>query len=312
MKKDVQKFVNNCKKCQVNKEKRRTRQPMVITTTSTKAFERVALDIVGPLPTSENGYTHILTLQDDLTKFSAAFPIKAIDATTVAKTFVEKFVCYFGIPNTVLSDQGSNFLSDIFKKMCKRLGIKKLQTTAYSPMSNGALERSHKTLKEFLRNFSDMKKNNWCEFICFAMYTYNTTPHTSHKFTPYELVFGIQPTIPSQLSKLNNNGYNYCNYVDDLRTRMQDARQIARKHLIEAKKKAKITYDKHVNVISIKVADKVLMKNMNKKKKLEPNWLGHFEVRIEINEPVNVTIIKNNKHVRVHMNHLKLYNEESD
>lgn len=113
---------------------------MVIITTSTKAFERVALDIVGPLPTSVNGYTHILTLQDDLTKFSAAFEIKATDATTITKTLVEKFVCCFGIPNTVLSDQGSNFLSDIFKKMCKMLGIKKLQTTAYSPMSNGALD----------------------------------------------------------------------------------------------------------------------------------------------------------------------------
>lgn len=92
---------------------------------------------------------------------------------------------------------------------------------------------------------------------------------------------------------------------------MQDARQFARKHLIEAKNKSKMTYDKNVNVISIKVAENVLMKNMNKKNKLEPNWLRPLEV-IEINEPVNVTIIKNNKHVRVHMNHLKLYTEKSD
>lgn len=53
------------------------------------------------------------------------------------------------------------------------------------------------------------------------------------------------------------------------------------------------------------------MKNMKKKNKLEPNWLGPFEV-IEINEPVNVTIIKNNKPIRVHMNHLKLYKEDSE
>jgi len=57
---------------------------LVITTTSSRAFERVALDIVGPLPILENGNNYILTLQDDLTKFSAAYPIKSTDATTIA------------------------------------------------------------------------------------------------------------------------------------------------------------------------------------------------------------------------------------
>jgi len=94
IKKDVKKFISTCEQCQINKENRKTRQPLVITTTSTIAFERVALDIVGPLSTSSNGFTHILTLQDDLTKFSAAYPIKDTDATTVAKTFVENFICY--------------------------------------------------------------------------------------------------------------------------------------------------------------------------------------------------------------------------
>ncbi|KAL4082887.1 hypothetical protein QTP88_029541 [Uroleucon formosanum] len=149
MKKEVKKCINNCKPCQINKEKRKTRQPLVITTTSSKAFERVALDIVGPLTKSMNGYTHILTLQDDLTKFSAVYPLKATDATTIAKTFVEKFVCYF--------------------------------------------------------------------------------------------VFGIQPVMPSSFLKPPRSGYSYNDYVSDLRTCMQEARQMAKKHLIEAKIKAKST-----------------------------------------------------------------------
>lgn len=108
MKKEVRNYINNCKPCQINKEKRKSKQPLVITTTSSKAFERVALDIVGPLTKSRNDYMYILTLQDDLTKFSAAYPLKTTDAATIAKTFVEKFVCYFGIPTNILSDQGSN------------------------------------------------------------------------------------------------------------------------------------------------------------------------------------------------------------
>lgn len=69
--------------------------------------------------------THIVTLQDDLTGFSAAYPLKSTDATTIAKTLVEKFVCYFGIPTNILSDQGSNFVSSLFKQMCKLLKINK-------------------------------------------------------------------------------------------------------------------------------------------------------------------------------------------
>jgi len=97
-------------------------------------------------------------------------------------------------------------------------------------MTNGALERSHKTLKKYLRNFSDDKQENWCEMLSYAMYMYNTTPHTSHKFTPYELVFGIQPLVPSSFLKPPSPVYNYNDYVGDLRTRMQEARQIARTH----------------------------------------------------------------------------------
>ena len=143
------------------------------------------------------------------------------------------------------------------------------------------------------------------------MYMYNTTPHTAHKFTPYELVFGIQPVVPSSFLKPPSTGYSYCDYVNDLRTRMQEARQMAKKHLIEAKVKSKTNYDKHINPIELEIGDKVLMKNMKKKNKLEPNWIGPYEI-VEVHEPVNVSIMKNNKVVRVHMNHLQSFKEIND
>jgi len=71
----------------------------------------------------------------------------------VAKEFVTKIICEHGIPEIVLTDQGTNFLSEIFKNVCKLLKIAKVQTTAYHPESNGALERSHRTLSEYLRHY---------------------------------------------------------------------------------------------------------------------------------------------------------------
>jgi len=121
--------------------KEQIKMPLVITETSSKAFEKCALDIVGPLSitTSENKY--LLTFQDDLTKFSKAIPIPNQEATTVAKEFVTKIICEHGIPEAVLTDQRINFLSEVFKNVCKLLKITKVQTTAYHPQSNGALER---------------------------------------------------------------------------------------------------------------------------------------------------------------------------
>lgn len=87
-----------------------------ITTTSSKLFERNSLDIVGPLPMSLSGNKFILTLQDDLTKFLQAYPIQNHEAKTIADIFVKKFVCIFGTPDKILTDQGAEFQSNLFKK----------------------------------------------------------------------------------------------------------------------------------------------------------------------------------------------------
>lgn len=88
MKKDVKEFVKQWQFYQDNK------QPTEITSTSTEAFEKVALDIVGPLPITENGNKYILTLQDDLTKYSQAYALPQHDADTIAN-FIVLFVISF-------------------------------------------------------------------------------------------------------------------------------------------------------------------------------------------------------------------------
>lgn len=139
---------------------------------------------------------YILTLQDELSRFSLAIALSATDSQTVAQAFVECFVCAYGIPKSILTDCGTNFLSDVFKSMCKLLDIKKAKTTPWHPQGNAFLEHSHKTLKTYLRSFVD-KDSDWDILLCYATFCYNTTVHTSTNFTPYELVFGRKPNIPN-------------------------------------------------------------------------------------------------------------------
>src|SRR5580765_6583321 len=126
---------------------------------------------------------NLLTFQDSLTKFSKAIPIPNQEANTISKEFVTKIVLEHGIPEKILTDQGTNFLSEIFKNMCRLLKINKIQTTAYHPESNGALERSHRTLAEYLRHYINEDQTDWDEWIPFAMFTYNMTPHTATGYT---------------------------------------------------------------------------------------------------------------------------------
>jgi hypothetical protein len=88
------------------------------------------------LPETEKGNKYILMFQDDLSKLVTAIPIPQQDAETIAREFVINVILKMGTPKQVLTDQGANFLSDIFKNVCKLLKIKKLQTTAFRPESN--------------------------------------------------------------------------------------------------------------------------------------------------------------------------------
>ncbi|XP_063831609.1 uncharacterized protein LOC135080816 [Ostrinia nubilalis] len=117
MKSDIEHYVKNCSACQSNKALRQiNRAPMQITTTSTRPFERVSLDIVGPLPEAGlNKLRYILTLQDDLTKFSIAYPISNATAEETCECLVH-FISLFGIPKSILTDQGTNFTEELFKK----------------------------------------------------------------------------------------------------------------------------------------------------------------------------------------------------
>lgn len=99
MKKDVMIYIRSCADCQLRKLVRtKTKNPLIITDTAPHPFDKVSMDIVGPLPQTRRGNQYILTIQDHLTKYSLAIPLKKLNAPHVADAFVKKFICYFGSP----------------------------------------------------------------------------------------------------------------------------------------------------------------------------------------------------------------------
>lgn len=306
MKKTIKDYIKSCESCQRNKVLRSTyKAPMEITSTSNQPFDRLSLDIVGPLPITADENRFILTMQDDLTKFTQAYAIKDHKAETVAENLL-KFISHYGIPKTVLTDQGSDFMSNLLKEFSKFFHMKQIHTTAYHPQSNGALERCHSTIKDYLKHYINEYQDNWDTWLPTAIFSYNNSVHSTTKFTPYELVFGHKPILPSSLTQNPEFKYTYNDYLDQLKYRLNKSHEIARKNIVSSKERSKLYYDKHVKNPSYKIGDKVYLQNdhIRKHKSLSPTFKGPYEV-VDIHDNQNLTIKIKRKPIRVHANRLK-------
>ncbi|GBM45473.1 Retrovirus-related Pol polyprotein from transposon 412 [Araneus ventricosus] len=99
-------------------------------------FERMALDILGPLPVTTNGNRYVLVMMDYFTKWPEAIPIPDQEASTVAEELVRASISRYGVPMILHSDQGTNFNSALLTELCNLLGILKTRTTALHPYSD--------------------------------------------------------------------------------------------------------------------------------------------------------------------------------
>lgn len=279
MRKQIKQFIKSCPACQKNKTVTRTpKKPMVVTSTATREFEKIFLDVVGPLPRSHSRNSFILTLQNDLTKFAWVSPMENHEANTVAQHFVTKFVCLHGIPQSLVTDCFTEFLSNIFKEVCKLLKIRQTSTTPYHSQSNGSLKQSHRSLAEYLRNFVEKDQLNWDTKILYAIFCHNSAIHSATKFQLYHLVYGNPVKIPTSLTNDPEPQYNYNDYQYEDKRQMQEAQALARSNLLEAKSKSKEHYDKTAKHQIFKGGQKVLLQEKAAKNKLAPKWLGPYEI----------------------------------
>ena len=105
------------------------------------------------------GYKYLLTIQDNLTKYSDAIALKNTESSTITVSLAKQFISRFGCPEIIHTDQGSNFTSQVMSTVCKIFKIKQIKSTAFHPQSLGSLECSHQVLIQYVKNYCN--KNNW-------------------------------------------------------------------------------------------------------------------------------------------------------
>jgi len=189
-----------CKKCVLCAQtSKRSNKAVMKHELASEPLQRVGIDIVGPLPKTEQGNSFIMVICDYYTRWVEAYSIPDQTAITVADKFVTEFVCRFGVPQKLHSDQGTDFMSSLFKQMCKLLEIEQTRTTPYRPCSNGLTERMNQTIQHMLSAFVNDYRNDWEDHLPFVLMAYRAAVQESTGCSPNLLMLGREVLAPIDL-----------------------------------------------------------------------------------------------------------------
>lgn len=314
---DIREYISSCEACQVKKAPvHKQKSPLIPITDATEAWEMISSDIVGPLPCTARGNKYIIVFTDLFTKYAEAFPLKNIEAKTVANVFLDEIVFRYSSPKKFLTDQGSNYTSKVMHELCKLLRIKKLQTTPYHPMTNGQSENFNKTLISMISKYINDQQTDWDTYLRAMVHAYNSTP-LSHSigYTPHYMLFGSEARDPLQMDLLpdGNASKNIYTHISELVDRLEKAHKVARHRLVQHQKYMQKQYDRTMYDHNFHVGSHVYLHTMVVKKgtvkKLSKSWLGPFIITEKVS-PVNFRLkwLQTNKRFKpiVHSNRLKL------
>jgi len=164
---------------------------------------------------------YILCITDAFTKYTMVTSFSNKDAQTVAKAIFEEWFCKFGIPAQIHTDSGKDFVNKLMAELCELLNIQHSKTTPYHPQCNAQGKVFNKIVKKYLASYIDEATLNWDEFLPALMLAYNTRYHSTIATTPFKLLLGIWPRLPSFLRQkfnvnimVNHSQQNSCNFCN--------------------------------------------------------------------------------------------------
>jgi len=289
--------VTNCVNCIQKRNYIDKNQHMFHRSLETGPFQKIYVDIVGPLAESEwNGtkVSYIVTMMDGFTKWAEAIPVSDITVQTVANVIVENWIARYGIPDQIHSDQGAQFTSEIYRELMRMLGVKVTHTPPYNPRSN-KVERLHRVLGEILRSDQTGPPDEWPSKLPWALFAHRTAVSNATGVTPFQAVFGSNSKIPLDIifPMEDKPREKWPEYVEKLQKKIQQIHAQIRRHAKLGAQRAtafqsgKISQHKVYTVGDVVYyfsprIDRVPGKRTSRK--LTLLWTGPYEVKKKISD----------------------------
>ncbi|GFY31406.1 retrovirus-related Pol polyprotein from transposon 412 [Trichonephila clavipes] len=252
------------------------------------SFERIAFEILGPLPRSSDGNNNILVVMDYFTKLSEAYPIPS----TIAEVLAQHWISRFGVPLQLHSDEERNFDSAVCKKLCEILAIDKTRTAALHPQSDGMVERFSRTILNSLSLLVSSNQQDWDKKLPFFLLAYRSAVHETTGYSPSQMLFGRDLRLHADLlfSRPPDTPLAPEEYIEKLQERMEKMHHLARERIGMASEKMKTRYDVRATGHDFREGDKVWLWNPKRRKglspKLQTNWEGPYTVLKRLNDVV--------------------------
>lgn len=157
--------------------------------------DSVAIDFIGPLP-CERGFDGIMTITDRLGADVRLVPCKMnMKAKEIANLFFDHWYCENGLPLNIVSDRDKIFTSKFWKALHRLTGVKLKMSTAYHPQTDGASERTNKTVDQALRYFVDRRQTGWVGALPRVRFNIMSTKNASTGYAPFHLHIGRIPRL---------------------------------------------------------------------------------------------------------------------
>lgn len=187
---EIEKWCASCVDCVTKKTPRNLAKAPLQPIPVEGYFDRVAVDVLGPFPTSERG----------IRKWPESFAVKCADAATTARLFVEEILCRHCAPRKLLSDRRRNFLANAVKVICEMVNTSKVSTTSYHPECDRLVERFSHTLTTIISMYVSEHQGDRDTFIPCALFAYRTAVQSSTNETPFYIMYGCDPRLPIDVS----------------------------------------------------------------------------------------------------------------
>lgn len=280
---DVQAQIGRCPECQAAKGPKTdsVRGPRhTLERTDIQLFDSWSIDLIGILPKTYNNNRWIITAIERSTGWPITEAVSDATSQTVIKFIHERIFSIYGIPNEILTDNGSNLVSEATESYLHSTSLKHRTTTPYHPQTNGKVERFNSTIGSMLTKYLYGKPvRMWDEYLSQATFAVRLRTHAVSKYSPFFLLYGVQPRLPEDpYEDVSEKTEAKIETILKRHAASNESRLQANTSLVEKAMKARLVQDElHKTGPTIGVGKYVLVRDENPAK-FSPKWFGPYKV----------------------------------
>jgi hypothetical protein len=284
MKREIARYVSECDTCQRIKashlKSAGALQPLSIPSWK---WDDISMDFIVGLPNTSRHHDSIWVIVDRLTKLAHLLLVHTTDkAQKYAELYIDRIVCLHGLPRTIVSDRGAQFVARFWEQLQESLGTKLIRSLAYHPQTDGQTERVNQILEDMLRACMIDCGKNWDKYLSLAEFAYNNSYQSSLRMAPFEALYGRRCRTPLNWSQSGEREIFGLHLVTEAEGKVK----LIRKNLEAAQARQKSYHDKRRKPLQFEVGDFVYLKvsptkgvqRFGIKGKLAPRYIGPYEI----------------------------------